>query len=321
MNYQKAVQAKSVLSGQLLATQHKIVRAFGLDTVLESSTHLIQPALAGIGIGREGTEEYHIRVLVQNPLSPQEITALATVLEVDEPDLRMIHANQVIAFNEPIRRSQRPLWYGVSIGHELVSAGTLGCAVYDQGKTYWLSNNHVFANGNEAKTGDPIWQPGVRDGGSNASRVGTLARFVPIDFTGTNEVDAALAEPLDNSLVSTNFPPSNPPLATLTGITTPTYGMKVEKYGRTTGYTTGTVVSLSTDLPVTFGRKQAYFVDQIEIEGEEGNAFSQPGDSGSIIVEAGTGLVVGLLFAGDGNLTFANPIANVLRALNVTLSK
>ncbi len=319
MDYQKAVEAKNLLSGQLLASQHKIIRAFGLESVLETSHNLMQPpAIAGIGIGREGLDDYHMRILLQKPLSEEEVKALMQVLEVEESDLRLVATDRIRALNGPVQTRQRPLPYGISIGHNQVSAGTLGGVVYDEGKPFWLSNNHVFANGNAATPGDAIWQPGSRDGGTEQDQVAALARFVPIDFSGSNEVDAALAEPLDNSLISTNFPPSNPVLAAITGITVPTYGMEVVKYGRTTGFTKGKIVSLTTDLPVSFGQKQAYFVDQLEIESERGGTFSQPGDSGSLILQAGTGLVVGLLFAGDGNLTFANPIAQVLKALNVT---
>jgi len=57
----------------------------------------------------------------------------------------------------------RPIFPGISIGHYLVTAGTLGLIVrrpYDLTSTYILSNNHVLANENKGKKGDPILQPG-----------------------------------------------------------------------------------------------------------------------------------------------------------------
>ena len=48
--------------------------------------------------------------------------------------------------------------------------------------------------------------------------------------------------------------------------------------------------------------------------------FSQGGDSGSLIwTWNNQRLPVGLLFAGGGELTFANKIDNVLRALDINL--
>jgi hypothetical protein len=68
------------------------------------------------------------------------------------------------------------------------------------------------------------------------------------------------------------------------------------------------------------------FDNQFEVEGAGKHPFSRGGDSGSLIVEAGPRLAVGLLFAGTdsggGNeqgLTYANPLRTVLDALAVDL--
>ena len=55
---------------------------------------------------------------------------------------------------------------GVSTGHTGITAGTVGARVYDgAGNYYALSNNHVFANQNDAVVGDAVLQPGPYDGG------------------------------------------------------------------------------------------------------------------------------------------------------------
>jgi hypothetical protein len=59
----------------------------------------------------------------------------------------------------------RPLKGGCSIGHPLITAGTLGCAIKLGGVKYGLSNNHVLAAASSAQNprasiGDPIYQPG-----------------------------------------------------------------------------------------------------------------------------------------------------------------
>ena len=64
------------------------------------------------------------------------------------------------------RRYPRPVRCGVSIGHPQVTAGTLGClVVLNNNRLCLLSNNHVIANSNNARIGDPIIQPGRVDGG------------------------------------------------------------------------------------------------------------------------------------------------------------
>lgn len=81
----------------------------------------------------------------------------------------------------------RPFHPGNSVAHPAVTAGTLGAVVVDveTGRPVMLSNNHVFANSNDATVGDPILQPGPADGGRNPlDRIGALLRFVPILFQG-----------------------------------------------------------------------------------------------------------------------------------------
>lgn len=88
---------------------------------------------------------------------------------------------------QTLAKRVRPVRPGYSVGHPKVTAGTIGAGAYDitplPGKPpryYILSNNHVLANSNDANPGDPIYQPGVYDGGGPADAIGRLARFVPI---------------------------------------------------------------------------------------------------------------------------------------------
>jgi hypothetical protein len=61
------------------------------------------------------------------------------------------------------------------------------------------------------------------------------------------------------------------------------------------------------------------FEDQIVIIGANGAAFSDAGDSGSLILDRESQMAVGLLFAGSPSHTLANHIDDVLQALGVTL--
>jgi hypothetical protein len=98
--------------------------------------------------------------------------------------------------------------------------------------------------------------------------------------------------------------------------------MKVVKVGRTTGITTGYITSTNgSGVQVNYGTPQsprmAVYSNVITIVGENGQPFSLPGDSGSVILEADSGQPVALLFAGDGTRTSAchfGPLCQRLQA-------
>lgn len=101
------------------------------------------------------------------------------------------------------RQRIRPSPGGVSIGHYMITAGTLGCLVQDtSGLQHILSNNHVLANSNNARQSDPIYQPGPHDGGTSKDEIAKLWRWRPLIPNGVNYVDAALARPINTSDVS-----------------------------------------------------------------------------------------------------------------------
>lgn len=212
------------------------------------------------------------------------------------------------------RRYPRPVRCGVSIGHPQVTAGTLGCLVVTRNNHLCLlSNNHVIADSNNARLGDPILQPGRADGGVPADRISVLENFVRINFPGPNFVDAAVGW--------TSFSLVDPRHVTYTLNPVPLaarLGMTVKKNGRTTQSTVGTVTDMSVNISVGYSGGVAQFRNQLGIRGV-GGPFSRGGDSGSLIVTANTNQPIGLLFAGrtDNSITFANPIAAVMSSLNI----
>ena len=91
--------------------------------------------------------------------------------------------------------------------------------------------------------------------------------------------------------------------------------MVVTKSGRTTETTTGRVIGVDATIAVGYGASgTAYFRNQILTTG-----MSQGGDSGSLLLERGTGAATGLLFAGSSRVTVHNNISNVLMALGVEI--
>ena len=222
---------------------------------------------------------------------------------------------------DPTSRWPRPVPIGVSTGHPSITAGTIGCRVTDGTDVYALSNNHVYADENQAAEDDAVIQPGSSDGGSSqADDIGTLDAFVPINFEGgSNVVDAAIAlsstAKLDKSTPSDGYgvPKSTTVAASI--------NQKVKKYGRTTGLTKGQVYALNATVNVGYSTGVARFVNQIIITP---GGFSAPGDSGSLVVVDGKGRdraddrkPVGLLFAGSDLYTIANPIDLVLDGFSV----
>jgi hypothetical protein len=174
---------------------------------------------------------------------------------------------------------------------------------------------------NAAPIGSNVLQPGRYDTGcayDSANVIGSLSAYVLIDFAGgENTVDAAIAEIIEDSGVPRvgNATPSNgygtPKSATVGA----ELNLSVQKYGRTTKLTKGSVVGLNATVNIGYSSGTAVFVNQIIVYGSKG-PFIKPGDSGSLLVTDPDKNPVGLLFAGDmsGKYAIANPIDLVLAA-------
>jgi hypothetical protein len=220
----------------------------------------------------------------------------------------------------------RPVPIGVSTGNaDQCLAGTIAARVKSGSPVYALSNNHVYAEENQGKKGKTtITQPGLYDSGKGRSQcvysssyfLGTLSNFVPIQFstTANNTVDAAIAATTTGNLG--NATPSNGYGTPSSTTATAALNMSVQKYGRTTALTQGSVCMTDTTVNVSYSSGVARFIGQF---GVCPGGFSQAGDSGSLIVTTNGNHPVGLLFAGGSGVTFANPIGDVLSALHVSI--
>jgi hypothetical protein len=173
-----------------------------------------------------------------------------------------------------------------------------------------LSNNHVLANVNAARVGDPILQPGRYDGGMYPrDMIARLEKFVPLSSSTYNLVDAAVAKPIDPRYVIASIPRIGIPR----GVAQARIGSRVYKVGRTTQYTTGRVIATNVSVRVGYGRITLLFRNQIVT-----TRIGAPGDSGSLLVDHGM-RAVGLLFAGSPKVTIHNHITNVLMSLGVEM--
>ena len=224
----------------------------------------------------------------------------------------------------PTSRFPRPVPIGVSTGNAgECSAGTIACRVKDPaGNVYALSNNHVYALENDAEIGSEVAQPGVYDTGcsySSSNVIGTLDDFEPIDFNPdvNNYIDAAIA--LSSTANLGNATPSNGYGKPKSAAIEASLNQKVQKYGRTTSLTRGTVTGINASIWITYDSGAALFTDQIIVQ--SGKPFIKAGDSGSLLVTDPGRQPVGLLFAGDtsGKYAIANRIIPVLETFDVTI--
>jgi hypothetical protein len=298
-----------------------------------------QPALLategvrGVGIGQVDSN-LAIVVLVDStntaallPSSLDGFPVSAVTVDTIRP-LDCGSSNPQLAYPLPI-----PL--GVSGGNDLpvlggCASGTIGFKVRDNANPRvvgWVSNAHVAANGTNGCPGAPIgtpeYQPGPVDTTpvcSAGQLVGTLNRFVAINFSGGNSVvDAAFVQSSDADVSSTilNLGPQ------VNNVVPPFVGQFVQKDGRTTACTEGTVTAINLAFPITYDcGSTALFTNNIMITPlPPAPAFAAAGDSGSPIVDPANNAVA-LLYAGDPTtgVAFGFPIASVLSALNVSLA-
>ena len=297
----------------LVGRGHKIVN--GIDTGKEAIV---------VGVSKK----VPLAVLKKREAIPSKIKGIETdVIEVGE--IKALRTTR-----------HRPAPGGVSIGHYQITAGTLGMVVKRDGIRHILSNNHVLANSNNAQIGDPIYQPGVHDGGTAMDTIGHLVDFEPIEFIGnstcpignfiasffnkiaellnrqtrltaitqlTNLVDCAIAEPVKGEDISDEILEVGIP----TGFAEVGIGDKVKKSGRTTGLNEGVVTITNTEAQVSYDSNIAMFKEQIVT-----TKLAEGGDSGSVVLNENDE-VIGLLFAGSDTVTIVNDIFNVIDALGL----
>jgi hypothetical protein len=224
----------------------------------------------------------------------------------------------------------------VSSGNQIsdsCAGGTLGVLVENPAGTKFVTGcNHVMNQGPNGNTpiGSLIVQPGVDDTGKSCSSasqvpangVAKLSTVVPeiSGSTANNQADAAMAEVINNDINSSVYQLG----AISSTVALPTLRLAVQKEGRDTGLTRGSVTAINqtvtlaqnTEVPTAFssGKPVDYrFVDQILVS--PGN-FAGPGDSGAVVFTTGAcPQPVGVVIAGNSTTVLLNPMAAVLTGL------
>ncbi|MCL6478802.1 MAG: S1 family peptidase [Peptococcaceae bacterium] len=314
--------------------------------------------VVGVGVGMkkvglERTEQPSIIVFVEKKWKEEDLPREHIIpKKISGVHIDVVETGRIRLLDNRTGR-HRPARPGMSIGHYKITAGTFGVVVKDKktGEPLILSNNHVLANATDgrddrAALGDPVFQPGVYDGGKNQDKIAELLRFVPLlrsvkeadcpvaagaarvgsmlvhvlkpdyelrfvkHYRGSNMVDAAVARPVSPDVIARDIMEIGIPR----GTGTVEVGQAVMKSGRSSGVTSGQVSAVDVLLQVDLNDSEtAMFSDQIVAD-----MVSRGGDSGSLVLDERK-RAVGLLFAGSEKVTVFNRLSNVFEKLAVDL--
>ncbi len=290
-----------------------------------------QKGIVGTATGLDDDENVVIRVYTtgaDNPQIPKTIEGILVLEVLTGP----VFASQSVGLPLYQQRIPRPVPIGVTAisdpgaGSSVCAAATLGCRLVDSvGNVYGLSNNHVWADENKLPIGNPAVQPSPLDDdcltGISTDRIGTLFAFVPLIFDGTtpNPCDAAIIK-TTRALINTST--LGPGYGVPTSTTRAAFlGQKLQKFGRTSGYTHGIVVGINVTITITYASGGALFKDFIDTNAVDGfPVFATSGDSGALVVDMNRN-PVGIHVGHGGSDSFENPIDIVLSSLNNELVK
>lgn len=281
------------------------------------------PNVVGGGVGKRFkngslTNEDVVHIFVKKKIAERDLNHKEIIPKTLKSPKTLSHvATDVLVVGDikPLdnRDVFRPILGGVSVANPLSGVlGTMSGIFRDttDGKPVLLGNNHVLARQNHAAIGENIEQPAPSDNGGGGV-VATLKRFITLNASPTiNQVDAAIADlvpALENNydiavthlgLARSLLP--NPPINKI-----------VQKSGRTSEQTLGTVISTNASVTVTYSFGDADFENQIITSN-----MLIAGDSGSLLYSL-TGELIGLGYAGSDQIAVFVPIDLVFAQMNI----
>jgi endonuclease G, mitochondrial len=265
-------------------------------------------------------------------------TAIPTLLDIDGTMIptdviqRSYMISKLVLEAAPSARKIRinPIVPGISVGHVSISAGTVGCIVYDNntGTPYILSNWHVL-HSEFGQIGDIIVQPGPHDDNRvSQNQLGKLVRS-HLGHAGDCAIATIEGRQFKTNILDLNVTPEQ------LGI--PELGDILIKSGRTTNVTYGRVTRIDVLSRINYGegvgdKEIGGFELSIERTRKPRNGeISQGGDSGAVWLftdNSGKAINVlgGLHFGGesDGNpdeFALACYPKSVFEKLEITLKK
>lgn len=225
------------------------------------------------------------------------------------------------------------------------NAGTLtALARNDDGGLLGVSCNHVTGGCNTASIGTPIVAPGIQDISPDQNEItviglhdstGPMSQGLPQVFDISSNCDIAFFDINDPSILSSMQGEDQQAYDTPTQFAKVKEGLRVKKWGRSTGLTHGEITKIVTEpesidyhvvsyygptSSQTF-KGTVYFATIYEIESIGVNEFSGGGDSGSLVVsdDAGKEKVVGILIGGNNLKSYVLPIKEILKNRKISL--
>ncbi|MDA8563849.1 hypothetical protein N9L06_05290, partial [Mariniblastus sp.] len=296
-------------------------------------------AVQAVGYGISGDKDESVIVYVSRG-SKAHLKRLASKVD----SVEVLNAGRVVVYPESasgstnranlfLRRNRIACGSSCAPAGENYS-GTFGAIVSRGEDLFALSNNHVFAAGNHTPVGQPILSPSGSDARPNLPAPTEICRqseiielrsgspaLVPLVSS-----DTAIAQIVDDTKVSSWQGDRSDGYDTPSDTEDPVPGMKVKKFGRTTGLTYGVVEAIiPTPFPLPYKCEKfsalVFLADIISIRVVDGESFALPGDSGSLVVTDDGNFSVGLLFATNkrGDIAYIANINTVLSSLQLEL--
>ena len=284
-----------------------------------------------IGFSAPAKNDYRLEVRLQNP-------TVATVLYAQEVVQRAKGQARIAEYRElrchggPRAATAAGLSIGHSIGHAKGQAGSIGLFVSSPGGVGVLSNSHILARCGRARRGDSIYAPHHTDFRS-PPKVALLREFCSLIQDDAVPFDVAFATLIDGVVHNGNTIPAGLPGSgkkIVASRSKPEPGrLKVAKIGRTSGHTSGVFSAVGVSPTLEYaGLGEVKLTGMLEILwARPDKAFSEPGDSGSVIFRSDTMEAIAMVVGGgvrivDGvseGVSIACPLDQAMAEWNLKL--
>jgi len=307
---------KSALAqDKLISSLRQYIRSRGPDLLKD-------PNVSSVGIGhkvKNGTrgKQVVLQFTVKSKAEPEALEALGTAripetvmvdgvqvpTDVIERSYKA-HFRRVAEVEKPERKTRlNPVFPGASVGGVTVTAGTVGCIVFDRadGTPYVLSNWHVL-QGPDGRLGEEVVQPGrFDDNRIDRNHLGALKRshLGPAGDCAVASIDEGRT--FEQKICELGVAPQE--------LGDPDLGDKVIKSGRTTGVTHGVVRRIDTLVKIDYeGDVGEKTIGCFEIGPDDDHPptdgeISSGGDSGAVWLFKQNGkpskVIAGVHFGGE----------------------
>ena len=278
--------------------------------------------------------------LERSPYSVDEIKRALWQIDREFPEINFevrVTGRYIASTNKQMSWSPLALSIGVSFRHKnqlQYTSGTFGSVVYkgDSKQRLLLSCNHIlYLNGFAASDNNQsqchVYLPSPSNHQGVSPVVAIVKEYPPecmLDGQHENNGDYGIATVSNESLASTTLTKLINSVKLTQAMpmdATDAAGELVSKAGATSGLTGGTVSGVGQDFDLWYSQLSTSFIfrDQLRIESSGSQAFSSPGDSGSLVVtrKSGSGLALVMGYEDGGPGTFASPLLSLFTALHL----